>query len=77
MKPSCEAATISTSRKRSEDIKTNLCRSHNRDDGSTMDLRTYEVDPRLLDLTPLLDVISAVVDDIDPRNLMRLWMAGI
>lgn len=42
-----------------------------------MDLRTYEVDPRLLDLTPLLDVISAVVDDIDPRNLMRLWMAGI
>ena len=46
----------------------NLCLSHNRDDGSNMDLHIHEV----LDLTPFLDVIVAVVDDIDPRNLVRL-----
>ena len=48
-----------------------LCFSQNRDDGSTMNLRIHKVGPRLLDLTPLLGVLGAVVDAFDARDLVR------
>ena len=36
-----------------------------------MNLRIHKVGPRLLDLTPLLGVLGAVVDAFDARDLVR------
>ena len=50
---------------------TSLSLSQNRDNCSTMDLGIHEICPRLLDQTPLFDILGAVVDAFDARDLVR------